>query len=173
MNYRNSYQGLFESWEVKKAVKVIEAFVSKNQALRKQGFDDLLQEVLIRWLFCRDKYRDDERRFVMKRVIVNSILDILKKQKGNKDKVNHMTADVPVDDFFADPDKDSGIDTDLVRDVIGELSLDEQRICELLMQDGTNLNDVALSLDMHRNTVYRKVKKIRRFFEEKGLNKFF
>ncbi len=173
MNYRNSYQGLFESWEVKKAVKVIESFLSKNQVLKKQGFDDLLQEVLIRWLFCRDKYRDDDRRFVMKRIIVNSILDVLKKQKSNKDRINHMTTDIPLDDFFADSDEDSGIDADLVKDVIAELSSDEQKICELLMQEGTNLNDVAVSLNMHRNTIYRKIKKIRRFFEEKGLNKFF
>jgi len=173
MDYRNSYQGLFESWEVKKAVKVIEAFVSKNQVLRKEGFDDLLQEVLIRWLFCRDKYLPNERRFVMKRVIVNSILDILKKYKSNKDRINHMATDIPEEDFFADSDKNKGVDADFVRDVIAELSLDEQKICELLMQEGINLNDVASALDMHRNTVYRKVKKIRRFFEEKGLNKFF
>jgi len=172
MNYRNSYQGLFEVWEVKKAVKVIESLIFKNKVLEREGFDDLLQEVLMHWLFCRDKYRADEHRFVMKKIVVNFILNILRKRKSNKDKVNYMTADIPLDDFFADSDK-SGIDADLVRDVIGELSLDEQKICELLMQEGTNFNDVALSLDMHRNTVYRKVKKIRRFFEEKGLHKFF
>ena len=51
-----NYGGLFESWELGVAKRVINDYRREHRNLAREGFDDLLQECLIHWLDVRDQY---------------------------------------------------------------------------------------------------------------------
>ena len=89
-----NYEGFFQSWEIAIAKKLVNQFRGKNTCLKREEFNDLLQEVLIHWYSNKDKYnsnREASERTFMAKVVENKLTDISREIKTDKRTSNYQT----------------------------------------------------------------------------------
>lgn len=70
-------------------------------------------------------------------------------------------------------DERGRVDTrlDMVR-ALSTLTEDEQRLCLLLGEQGLSITEAAKVLGLPRSTVYERIARIRKIFEEEGLQHY-
>jgi len=185
-----NYGGLFESWELAVAKKVINDYRKKHRSLEREGFDDLLQECLIHWLDVRDRYdpgRGASKNTYMAKVIASALRKLVEKANTDKRKAIYESASLeePLNDdgdeltikgkLAKDEDIPPQAKTELKIDisrVLQKLTPEEQKLCRLLGEEGLSINEACKYFNKHRSVVYRDVLRIRKLFEEEGLKDY-
>lgn len=187
-----SYKGLFQGWEVAVAKNLTNEFKKKWQCLDIDGFEDLLQECLIHWLFVKDRYDPEaeasEKTF-MGRVVRNRLNDIVKDHERlcRRDFQDTVSLDEPLFDdeedspTLLDKVKDdaevaalqvrAGLKIDLFR-TCQHLTPKQKKLCELLGEHGLSVNRASEILNMPRSSVREEVKRIKAIFREKKLHEY-
>ena len=185
-----NYGGLFESWELGVAKRVISDYRRKDKSLAREGFDDLLQECLIHWLDVRGQYdpaRGASKKTYMAEVIGNVLGQLAEKARTDKRKAIYesISLDEPLnDDEDASTLKDKIAQSDdVLPQVKSELKIElskvfqkltpqQQKLCKLLGEEGLSINEACKYFTKHRSNVYRDVLRIRQIFEEEGLKDY-
>lgn len=185
-----NYGGLFESWEIGIAKKIINEYREKYKSLKIESFDDLLQECLICWLNLRDKYdpgREASKKTFMAGVIRKELGKIAEKARADKRKTIYesVSLDSPLNDdedsstlkdqLPASKDTPPQIESDLrieLSRVYQKLTPQQKKLCKLLSEDGLNINEASKHFGKHRSNVYREVLRIREIFEKEGLKNY-
>lgn len=184
------YGGLFESWEIAVAKKVINDYRKEQKCLEREGFDDLLQECLIHWLDVRDRYdpkRGASKKTYMAEVIGNMLRKLTEKARADKRKTIYesVSLDEPLNDDEdsrtlkdkiaasndAPPQINSELRTELSR-VFQKLTPQQQKLCRLLGEEGLSISEASMRLDKHRMIIYREIARIRELFEKEGLKDY-
>jgi len=188
------YRGLFREWEIAVAKKLVNEFQQMWQCLRKEEFDDLLQECLIHWLFARGEY-DPTRRVsqqtFMGRVIRHKLTDLVRERETDKRKAAYLTVslDEPLGDDQDDRtllDKiDESTATDAPSDGLSQVLLkvdlskalrkltsQQQRLCRLLGEGGLTVKEASECLKTSRSTIYDEIERIRKIFRKEGLEDY-
>ena len=182
-----NYGGLFESWEVAVVKNLINDYRRKWRFLKREGFDDLLQECLIHWLDVRDGYevsRETSKKAFMARVIKNKLKNILAKAQAKKRKAFYesVSLDAPFDDEKDLPDlKDQITNTPdelsqelkiRLSEALKKLTPQQKKLCKLLGEEGLNINEACKHFNKHRSSIYRDVLRVRALFEKEGLKNY-
>jgi len=185
-----NYGGLFESWELAVAKKVIGDYRKKYKCLEREGFDDLLQECLIHWLDVRDRYdpgRGASKKTYMAGVVGNVLGQIAIKAKTDKRKTIYesVSLDEPLSDEADAPTLKDKIpqSNDALPQINSELKIElskayqkltpqQQELCKLLGEEGMSINEACKHFGKHRSNIYRDVLRIRKLFEEEGLKDY-
>lgn len=185
-----NYGGLFESWEIAVAKKVINDYRKKYRCLEREGFDDLLQECLIHWLDVRDRYdpeRGASKKTYMAEVVGNVLGQIAIKAKTDKRKTIYesVSLDQPLNDEEDSPTLKDKIpqSNDALPQINSELkielskayqklTLQQQELCKLLGEEGMSISEASRRLDKHRMIIYREIERIRELFEKEGLKDY-
>lgn len=185
-----NYGGLFESWELGVAKRVIDDYRREHRSLQRDGFDDLLQECLIHWLEVRDQYdpgRGASKKTYMAEVIGNVLGHLAEKTRTDKRKTIYesVSLDEPLNDDEDAPtlkDKIAQSD-DVLPQIKSELKIEltkafqkltpqQQKLCKLLGEEGLTITEACRRLDKHRMIVYRELARIRELFEKEGLKDY-
>ena len=185
-----NYGGLFESWEIAVAKRLINDYRKAWSCLGREGFDDLLQECLVHWLDVRDGYdsgRDASKQTFMAKVIKNKLGNIIEKSTAEKRKTIYesISLDTPLsDDEDAPTLKDKIPDTkstprqtdiDLkigLSRAYQKLTPQQQKLCKLLGEDGLSMTEASKEMKKHRRHLYREIARIRAVFEKEGLKDY-
>jgi len=185
-----NYGGLFESWELAVAKKVINDYRKERKCLEREGFDDLLQECLIHWLDVRDRYdpgRGASKKTYMAGVVGNVLGQIAIKAKTDKRKTIYesVSLDEPLSDEADAPTLKDKIpqSNDALPQINSELKIElskayqkltpqQQELCKLLGEEGMSINEACKHFGKHRSNIYRDVLRIRKLFEEEGLKDY-
>jgi len=185
-----NYGGLFESWELAIAKKVINDYRKNYKCLAREGFDDLLQECFISWLDARDKYdptRGASKKTYMAEVVGNVLGQIVIKARRDKRRTIYesISLDEPLSDeedapalkdkIAASDDVPPQVKSDLkieLSRVFQKLTPQQQKLYKLLTDEGLSINEACKHFGKHRSNVYRDVLRIRKLFEEEGLKDY-
>lgn len=185
-----NYGGLFESWELAVAKKVINDYRKKHRCLEREGFDDLLQECLIHWLDVRDRYdpgRGASKKTYMAEVIGNVLGQLATKARTDKRKTIYesISLDQPLNDEEDSPALKDKIpqSSDALPQIDSELKIElskayqkltpqQQELCRLLGEEGMSISEASRRLDKHRMIIYREIERIRELFEKDGLKDY-
>jgi len=184
----------FEPWEIAVAKTLVDQFRKKHRCLRKDDFDDQLQEVLTHWLSNRDRYdaaRQASRKTFMGRVLRNKLTDLVRERESDKRKVDYCA--VSLDEPLADEEDSSTLgDTidestveggspdpffrvDLRIDLskaLQKLTPYQKRLCRLLAEKGLTVKEASEYLETPRSTIYDELERIRKIFEREGLAEY-
>jgi len=184
------YGGLFEGWEIAVIKKLIKEYREKYKCLRRESFDDLLQECLICWLDLRERY--DPRRGASKKVFMAGVIrkelgKIIEKATTDKRKTIYESVSLDAslnDDEDAPALKDQipesndappQIKSDLrieLSKAYQKLTPQQKKLCKLLGEDGLSINEASKHFGKHRSNIYREVLRIREIFEKEGLKDY-
>lgn len=184
-----NYGGLFESWELAVAKKVINDYRKERKCLEREGFDDLLQECLIHWLDVRDQYdpnRGASKKTYMAEVVRNVLGQFAEKARTDKRKAFYesVSLDEPLNEEDAPTLKDKiAASDDALPQINSELKIElsrvyqkltpqQQKLCKLLGEEGLTISEACRRLDKHRMIVYREIARIRELFEKEGLKDY-
>lgn len=185
-----NYGALFEDWELALVRKVINDYRKERNYLKRESFDDLLQECLMRWLEVRERYdpaRGASKKTYMAEVVSNVLGRLTEKARTDKRKVFYesISLDGPLNDEEDAPtlkDKIAKTD-DTAPQVISELKIElskayqkltpqQQKLCKLLSEDGLSISEASRQLGKHRMIIYREIARIRELFEKEGLRDY-
>lgn len=183
-----NYRGLFESWEIAVAKKLVNDYRKRWKCLEREDFDDLLQECLTHWFFSKDKYDPSggaAKNTFMARIVKNKLRDIVKEYKRNKRKVlqNSISLNQPLSedkddssllDILAD-ESDFRVQSELkiaLSETYSQLTPKQRELCAYLTEGYSSMKELGEKLGVDRVTVYREIKRIRRIFNDKGLKDF-
>ncbi len=185
-----NYGGLFESWELAVAKKVINDCRKEQKCLEREGFDDLLQECLIHWLEVRDQYdpnRGASKKTYMAEVVRNVLGQLAEKARTDKRKAFYesVSLDEPLnaeedspalkDKIAASDDAPPQINSELkieLSKAYQKLTPQQQKLCKLLGEEGLTISEACRRLDKHRMIIYREIARIRELFEKEGLKDY-
>jgi len=191
-----NYEGFFQSWEIAIAKKLVNQFRGKNTCLKREEFNDLLQEVLIHWYSNKDKYnsnREASERTFMAKVVENKLTDILREIKTDKRTSNYQT--ISLDQPLGDDENNSTLSdvisednilpssntlssflkiqlkVDLARALL-KLNSRQKKICNLILSEDLNVSELSLCLNTPRTTIFDEIKRIRKIFEKEQLKDY-
>ena len=191
-----NYEGFFQSWEIAISKKLVNQFRGKNTCLKREEFNDLLEEVFVHWYLNKDKYnsnRESSERTFMAKIVENKLTDILREVKTDKRTLNYQTIslDQPLDD-----DENCSTHSDLVSedDILSrsntlnpflkiQLKVDlsrallklnsrQKKICNLILSEDLNVSELSLCLNTPRTTIFDEIKRIRKIFEKEQLKDY-
>lgn len=187
--HSSSCPSLF-AWEIRQVRNLCRYFYKRFEILRRDGFDDLFQEILIHWASKRNLFNPSDEEScgpVMRRVIENKIRDIVDSMHRKKRKAIYHTISLndpaferdeedKVKQFLADEDtfrESFKCDiADVLRRANEKLSRRQRELCRLIQVDGLNLKQASEKLQIPRTTVYEEVFRIRDVFREEGLKDY-
>ena len=84
-----NYEGLFESWEIAVAKNLVNEFLNKWDLLRREGFEDLMQECLTHWFFVKKEYdtnREASESTFMSRIVRHKLINVVDRVYADKRK---------------------------------------------------------------------------------------
>lgn len=164
---------------------LVRKFQRKFEDLIDEGFEDLLQECLIHWLFTKDQYDAGESvsmRTFLNKVVSNKLLDLVRQKYAKKRKgfYRHLSLEeLPgrkEEKFLADK---SGIDSlysqglpEAVRKTLEKLSIRQRELCSLLGEEGLSVREVSRHLNIPRATLQDEIKRIKDIFRKEGLEDY-
>ena len=186
-------QGL-GNWEIATAKKLVTEYRRHYRILEREEFDDLIQECLAHWIVARWRIppEPDPRPPVayMAQVLRNKLTDLVREMKADKraGDPGAFSLEAPIDgtedgltlgDVLAEEQvapESGGIDSrhariDLMR-VSALLTPAQQRLCQLVGEEGLSIKEAAEKLRIPRGTLYEEIKRIRRIFEQQGLGHY-
>jgi RNA polymerase sigma-70 factor (ECF subfamily) len=186
-------QGL-GNWEIATAKKLVTEYRRHYRILEREEFDDLMQECLAHWIVARRRIppEPDPRPPVayMAQVLRNKLPALVREMKADKraGDPGAFSLEAPIDgtedgltlgDVLAEEQvapESGGIDSrhariDLMR-VSALLTPAQQRLCQLLGEEGLSIKEAAEKLRIPRGTLYEEIKRIRRIFEQQGLGHY-
>ena len=191
-----NYEGFFQSWEIAIAKKLVNQFREKYTCLKREEFNDLLQEVLIHWHLNKDKYasyREASINTFMAKVVENKLTDILREVKTDKRTLNYQTIslDQPLgddenystlsdviseDDILSSSNNLSPflkiqLKVDLSRAFL-KLNSRQKMICNLIISEDLNVSELNQCLNTPRTTIFDEIKRIRKIFEKEQLKDY-
>lgn len=191
-----NYGRFFQSWEIAIAKKSINQYRGKYTCLKREEFNDLLQEVLIQWYLNKDKYasyREASINTFMAKIVENKLTDILREVKTDKRTLNYQTIslDQPLDDdencstlsdLVSEDDILSRSNTpspflknqlkvDLSRALL-KLNSRQKKICNLILSEDLNVSELSLCLNTPRTTIFDEINRIRKIFEKEQLKDY-
>ena len=178
-----NYRGLFEGWEIAVAKKLVSDYQRNWPLLRREGFDDLLQECLTYWLKEKagyDSTREASQKTFMGKVVRNFLSDFADKVCAQKRKLLYETESL--DEYFDESEnsvsdnkkyepyviKDNSIGID-ISIAFQKLTPDQRAICEMLRDEDLSPLEISKHLKKHHSYVYREIGRIRQIFEKQGL----
>lgn len=185
-----NYYGLFEGWEIAVAKKLIHDYRENWKCLKRDDFDDLLQECLMRWLEVRDTYdqdREASEKTFMARIVRNLLINIVEKATAEKRKAFYESEslDAPLSDEedaptlkdqIASKQEDlpqSGTELRLeIARTLQKLSPQQKELCRLIGEEGLSINEACSHFGKHRSNIYRDVIRIKEVFEKEGLKDY-
>jgi RNA polymerase sigma factor (sigma-70 family) len=158
--------------------------------LKHEGFEDLLQECLLHWLFTKEQYRPEagttERTF-LNRVTRNKITDLIKYEVRNKRKVSYMSESI---DAMGDDEESINVKEkilmveeqvvskisaadlpDAMSRATADLSFRQKQLCQCL-SEGMSLVKAGEKMNIPRTTLQEEVKRIREVFRKEGLEEY-
>ncbi|MFH1552711.1 MAG: sigma-70 family RNA polymerase sigma factor [Candidatus Omnitrophota bacterium] len=159
-------------------------------SLRKEGFEDLLQECLIHWFFMKDQFRAEsgasERTF-LNRITRNKIADLIRRRDANKRKVLYVSKSLDEMDGDGESintkEKILMVEEQIVSKVSAAnlpeamskvtagLSFRQKQICRYL-SEGMSQVKVGEIMKIPRATLQDEIKRIREVFRKAGLEEF-
>jgi RNA polymerase sigma factor (sigma-70 family) len=175
-----NYKGLFQSWEIAVAKKLINEFKQKWTCLDQEEFDDLLQECLTHWYFSKGDYdpgRKASEKTFMGRVMRNKLTDLVRRREAEVRKVAYLS--MMSDERSGDDEDplsliermDQAGANEAPPDQFGELQLkmdlskilqkltpQQKSICDLLGQQGMTVVEASDYLKIPRLKVYYELK---------------
>jgi RNA polymerase sigma-70 factor (ECF subfamily) len=187
-------QGL-ANWEIATAKKLVSEYRRKHRILEREEFEDLMQECLAHWIVARRRIppEPDPRPPVsyMAQVLRNKLTDMVREMTADKraGDPGALSLDASLDgiedgitlgevlaDEQADPAGSGDVDSrhariDLSR-VMALLTPAQQRLCQLLGEEGLSIKEAAERLRIPRGTLYEEIKRIRRIFDRQGLSNY-
>ena len=191
-----NYEGFFQSWEVSIAKKLVNQFREKYMCLKREEFNDLLQEVFVHWYLNKDKYnsnREASERTFMAKVVRNKLKDILREIKTDKRTSNYQTVSLdqpPGDDEscstlsdvisegdilsrsnILSPFLKIQLKVDLSRALL-KLNSRQKKICNLILCEDLNVSELSMCLNTPRTTIFDEIKRIRKIFEKEQLKDY-
>lgn len=180
-----TYGDLFEDWEIGIAKNLIAEFRRNWASLKKEEFEDLLQECLSHWLSARSRYdshREASIKTFMGRIVRNKLQDILREKQAEKRRIDRLA--VSLDDRLGDDDDsdsragvvadesaDPTAQVELRLDLAGaieKLNLRQRDVCRLL-SEGLSVTEISRALKTPRSTISDEKDRIRKLFEQEGL----
>lgn len=182
MQRNPNYGTLFEKWEIETA----EYWAGRFSDLRGYDTDDLIQECLIKWLDVR-KHRKALHRKFMSTVLRNFLLNIKEQLQAEKrrtdiesqsmDKCLFDEKNVLSDELLTLHDTVGKSDRYLeniplrldVHRALQKLSPKHLNLCQLILNKGMRIDEIASVLKSHRSTIYREIEHIKKFFDKEGL----
>ncbi|MDD5422577.1 MAG: sigma-70 family RNA polymerase sigma factor [Candidatus Omnitrophica bacterium] len=185
-----NYGALFEDWELALVKKVINDYRKERKYLKREGFDDLLQECLMRWLEVRDRYdpaRGASRKTYMAEVVGSVLGRLMEKARADKRKAfyesisldGHLNdeEDAPAlkDRIIKNDDAPPQINSELkieLSKTYQKLTPQQQQLCRLLGEEGLSISETSRRLGKHRMIIYREIARIRELFEKEGLKDY-
>lgn len=187
-----NYKGLFQNWEVAVAKKLVYDFKEKWRCLDIDGFEDLLQECLIHWLFVKDRYdpsAEASEKTFMGQVIRNKLNDIIKDhdRQCRKGSQNAVSLDEPLfdeedaptllDTIAEDHGRSSGLQVRAEIKIYLDrayqrLTARQKRLCALLGENGMSIEDASKVLKTHKCTLYRDIQTIKEIFRAEKLHEY-
>lgn len=183
-----NYGGLFENWEIALAKKLISEFQRRWKYLRKEDFEDLLQECLIHWLEVREEYdakREATRKTFMAKVLRNKLNNVVAVLSADKRKAvfHSISLDeaagidedaIPLIDKIPDKPEDplkAALNIDLSR-AYQKLTPKQKELYRLIGEEGMSPTEVSRHLKINRRTVYDELKRIKKVFTKQGLKEY-
>ena len=187
-------QGL-GNWEIATAKKLVSEYRRKHRILDREEFEDLMQECLAHWIVARRRIppEPDPRPPVsyMAQGLRNKLTDMVREMTADTraGDPGALSLDAPLDgtedgitlgdvlaDEQADPAGSGDVDSrhariDLSR-VMALLTPAQQRLCQLLGEEGLSIKEAAERLRIPRGTLYEEIKRIRRIFDQQGLSNY-
>ena len=151
--------------------------------LRREGFEDLLQECLLYWLSEKKRYdatKGASLKTFMAEVMRCHLQHITDRIHAQKRKFFYeaYSLDEYIDEsedsasatkkFDPSMFQDPALDIDLLG-VLQKLTPEQKKICALLRDGNPSIHAVSKCLKKHHSYVYREVLRIRQVFESEGL----
>lgn len=185
----NYPEGLFQSWEVAIAKKYVRQFRGTCQCLKRDVFDDLVDECLKHWFFVRNTVKpeaEDKRRAYMVAVVKNKLSNIVDGRRTAKRNeyfqalsLDEFLEENPESPFLAHPaQKDPSEETDRfelqerLNQVFQKLNPQQQKLYSAISDGELSIKEISIRLNLHRSTVYDEIGRIRGVFEREGLRTF-
>lgn len=158
--------------------------------MRKEGFEDLLQECLIHWFFMKDRYRPEsnasERTF-LNRVTRNKIADLIRRRETNKRKVLYVSKSIDgmggdeqsintkekllmVEEQIMSKISAANLPEAMAKATAG-LSFRQKQICRYLSEGMTQVK-VGEVMKISRGVLRNEIKYIREAFRKVGLEEY-
>jgi RNA polymerase sigma-70 factor (ECF subfamily) len=187
-------QGL-GSWEIATTKKLVSEYRRRHKILEREEFDDLMQECLAHWVVVRRRIRSEPGSpppvAYMAQVTRNKLTDLVREMTADKraGDLGAFSLEAAIDgtedgltlgEVLADEKVDAGdgggIDTrhvriDLTR-VMTLLTPAQQRLCQMLGEEGLTIKEAAERLRIPRGTLYEEIKRIRKVFADQGLGDY-
>jgi len=187
-------QGL-GNWEIATAKKLVSEYRRKHRILEREEFEDLMQECLAHWIVARRRIPPEPNPrppvSYMAQVLRNKLTDMVREMTADKraGDPGALSLDASLDgtedgitlgevlaDEQADPAGSGDVDSrhariDLSR-VMALLTPAQQRLCQLLGEEGLSIKEAAERLRIPRGTLYEEIKRIRRIFDQQGLGNY-
>jgi len=187
----HDYVGLFETWEIAIAKKLVREFKQTWTCLRKEDQDDLMQEVLAHWYFVKAKYdptKEARASTFMMRVLRAKLQDIVRLLGAKKRKIDHTA--LSLDQPSQDEEEASILSDEILKEeptqpesasqaelqekmkaLFRKLAPEEKKLCGLI-RSGATIKSIARKLGKHRSMIYRDMERLRKLFEAEGLKEF-
>lgn len=185
-----NYEGLFKEWEIAVAKKLINEFQSKWELLKREGFEDLLQECLTHWFFAKDEYdpnQEASEKTFMYQVVKNKLTNIVDKIYADKRRSFYQS--VSLDEPLGNDDDASALietivdnsSTDTILQAQLKINLSkafqkltskQKELCRLLGEEGLSIKEASDHLKIPRGTLYEEIKRIRAIFRKENLEDY-
>ena len=187
-----NYRGLFEAWEIAIAKKLVSEFQRRWKRLRREDFDDLLQECLTHWFFVKERYDPREgvsQKAFMRQVVKNKLGNIRVRIYAEKRKAFYRSISLEkpveksegilslIDKIPASKDspRDLASRKELklkLRSALHGLTAQQKTLCRLIKDEDLNITEASKRLDINRRTAYDELKRIRKIFIKQGLKEY-
>jgi len=151
-----------------------------------------MQECLVHWLSVRgdiDPSRATTRTAFMARVVHNKLMDLVRERESDKRKAGYDS--ISLDEPLGEQEDSSRV-LDLIDQAHGEgadrivaddarldlekafarLTPRQRQLCQLLGEEGLNVQEASRRLGLPRATLYDELKRIRKVFAELGLEDY-
>ena len=188
MTKKLNYGDLFSGKEVAVVKNLVNQFQRKIEVLKREDFEDLVQECLIEWHCKKDNFTfENEAHMVgfLSKFIKNKLKDLAKERTTQKRKALYQSSSLHVP-LFEDseemvidtiPDESNVFNSNseldfIISEILDKLSPYQKEICLLIMEEELSDSEIAERTNKNRSTVFRERKRIKKLFEQEGLNKF-
>lgn len=151
-----------------------------------------MQECLVHWLTVRgdiDPTRAVTRTAFMARVVHNKLMDLVRERESDKRKAGYDS--ISLDEPLGEQEDSSRV-LDLIDQAHGEgadrtvaddarldlekafarLTPRQRQLCQLLGEEGLNVQEASRRLGLPRATLYDELKRIRKVFTELGIEDY-